>query len=161
MKKSERDQKRSQRVISRRGLVLGGMQLGVLGALGWRMRQLQVEQADEFRFLAEENRINMRLIPPARGLIYDRNGLLIAANTPNYRVVIVREDAGDVEAVLKTLTDIVHRRLMIGLDADQGRPMYERIAAAAARELGWDDAGRDAQLAALRQYSDSLRVVAR
>jgi penicillin-binding protein 2 len=107
MKKSEKDQRRSQRVITRRGLVLGGMQLGVLGALGWRMRQLQVEQADEFRFLAEENRINMRLIPPARGLIYDRNGLLIASNTPNYRVVIVREDAGDVEAVLKTLTDIV------------------------------------------------------
>jgi glycerol-3-phosphate dehydrogenase len=58
----------------------------------------------------------------------------------------------------RTLTDIVHRRMMIGLDADQGRPMYERIAAAAAQELDWDDAGREAQLAALRQYSDSLRV---
>jgi glycerol-3-phosphate dehydrogenase len=58
----------------------------------------------------------------------------------------------------RTLTDIVHRRMMIGLDADQGRPLYERIADAAAKELGWDGTERDAQLERLRSYSDSLRV---
>jgi glycerol-3-phosphate dehydrogenase len=60
----------------------------------------------------------------------------------------------------RTLTDIVHRRMMIGLDADQGRPVYERIAAAAARELNWSDQEKAAQLDALRAYSDSLRVAA-
>lgn len=58
----------------------------------------------------------------------------------------------------RTLTDIVHRRMMIGLDADQGRALYERMANAAAEELGWDDAERGAQLEALREYSDSLRI---
>ena len=58
----------------------------------------------------------------------------------------------------RTLTDIVHRRMMIGLDADQGRPLYARIAAAAAQEMGWGDAERTAQLEALQRYSDSLRI---
>jgi penicillin-binding protein 2 len=71
------------------------------------MRYLGIEQADEFKLLAEENRINIRLIPPARGLIQDRNGKLIAGNEQNYRVVITREDAGDVEAVLNRLSHII------------------------------------------------------
>ena len=44
--------------------------------------------------LAEENRINIRLIPPARGEIFDRNGVRLAENIPSYRIVMVREDAG-------------------------------------------------------------------
>ena len=58
----------------------------------------------------------------------------------------------------RTLTDIVHRRMMIGLDADQGRTVYERIAAAAATELNWSELDKAMQLDALRAYSDSLRV---
>lgn len=107
MRRNDRDIKLSMRTITRRGLIVGGLQLGVLGALGVRMRELQVEEAEQYKFLAEENRINLRLLPPARGLIYDRDGVLLAGNAPNYRVVIVREDAGDVDAVLNTLTQIV------------------------------------------------------
>ena len=93
--------------ITRRGLVLMGLQTSVIGLLGWRMRQLQVEQADEFRLLAEENRINIRLLPPARGLIYDRNGKLLAENRQNYRVTIVREQAGDPVAALLKLARLI------------------------------------------------------
>ena len=59
---------------------MGGLQLGVLGAIGFRLRDMQVKQADQYRMLAEENRISMRLLPPARGMIFDRNGIAIAAN---------------------------------------------------------------------------------
>ena len=58
----------------------------------------------------------------------------------------------------RTLTDIVYRRLMLGLDADQGRPHYEIIAAIAAEEFGWSDAERHAELQALRAYSESFGV---
>jgi penicillin-binding protein 2 len=71
------------------------------------MRHMQVDQADEFRLLAEENRINMRLIPPARGRIFDRNGRVIAENEPTYRITIVREDAGDVDDVIDRLSQLV------------------------------------------------------
>ena len=107
MRRTPRDTEESARRISRRGLVLGGIQVGIMGVLALRMRYMQVEQADEFRMLAEENRINMRLLPPSRGLIFDRNGVALADNEQVYRVVLVREDAGDVDAVLERLSRII------------------------------------------------------
>jgi len=68
MKRNTRDTDESARRISRRALVVGAAQLGIVGTLGYRMQSLQIDQADQFRLLAEENRINIRLIPPARGL---------------------------------------------------------------------------------------------
>ena len=93
--------------ITRRGLMLLGIQAGVMGALAWRMRDLQLVQNERYRLLAEENRINMRLIPPARGIITDRHGAIVAGNRQNYRVVMVREQAKDPEAVLARLAEIV------------------------------------------------------
>ena len=107
MRRTARDTEESARMIRRRAFLLGGAMSAFVAVLGARMRYLQVDQADEFRLLAEENRINIRLIPPARGLIHDRNGKLIAGNEQNYRVVITREDAGDVDLVMQRLAQIV------------------------------------------------------
>lgn len=107
MRRNPRDTEESARVVSRRALLLGGGMAAMVAVLGARMRYMQVDQADEFRLLAEENRINIRLIPPGRGLIQDRNGRLVAGNEQNYRVVITREDAGDVEAVLARLAEVI------------------------------------------------------
>lgn len=107
MRRSAKDTEDSARKVSRRALILGGTQLAFMGVLGLRMRFMQVDQADKFRLLADENRINIRLIPPARGLIYDRNGVLLAENEQNYRIIIVREDAGDVDNVLERLSRLV------------------------------------------------------
>ena len=107
MKPSPRDTAESKRKITRRGLILGGAQLVFMGGLTFRMRYMQVEQADQFRLLAEENRINIRLIPPTRGLIYDRNGLVLARNEQNYRIVMVREDVDDVDEALARISRII------------------------------------------------------
>ncbi|WP_342070415.1 penicillin-binding protein 2 [Yoonia algicola] len=140
MKRAPKDVIASARTVSRRALVVGGLQLGVVGALGLRMQSLQVEQADQFRLLAEENRINIRLLPPSRGLIFDRNGIPIAANEQNYRVVMVREDAGDVGEVLAKLTEIVD------IDpSDLARAMEEMrrrspfVPVTIADRLSWED----------------------
>jgi penicillin-binding protein 2 len=68
---------------------------------------MQVNEADKFRMLAEENRINIRLVPPERGMIFDRNGVLIAGNEQNYSIVVVREDAGDIQETIDSLTRLV------------------------------------------------------
>ncbi len=107
MKRSEREKEFSRRTISRRGLILGGMQLGLAGTLLWRLRDMQLNQSEQFRLLAEENRINLRLLPPTRGLIIDRNGVLLAGNEQNYRVVIKRDDAGDIDLVLERLAQLI------------------------------------------------------
>ncbi|MEO9823213.1 MAG: penicillin-binding protein 2 [Paracoccaceae bacterium] len=104
MKRVQKEAEEASQLVTRRGVILGGMQLGFMGILGLRMRQMQVEEAESYRLLAEENRVNVRLIAPSRGIIYDRHGVAIAQNAQNYRVIIVREDAGDVdETIAKVL----------------------------------------------------------
>ena len=95
------------RKITRRGMLLGSMQAIFVGTLAFRMRYLQVEQAGQFQLLADANSIKIRLLPPARGLIFDRKGVLIAGNEQNYRVTITREDAGDVDKVMADLAELV------------------------------------------------------
>ncbi|WP_413850287.1 penicillin-binding protein 2 [Albidovulum sp.] len=107
MRRSPRDTQESFRTISRRGLLLAGLQGVFATTLAFRMRYLQLDQADEFRLLAEENSIKIRLIPPARGLIQDRNGAVVAGNEQNYRITITPEDAGDTDDVLDRLARLV------------------------------------------------------
>ncbi|MDX5401058.1 MAG: penicillin-binding protein 2 [Rhodobacterales bacterium] len=107
MRRNPKDSADSTRRITRRGLIMGGSMLAFMGVLGLRMRYMQVEQADQFRVLAEENRISIRLIAPARGQIFDRNGATIAENQPSYRIIMVREDAGDIDLVMRRLATLI------------------------------------------------------
>ena len=107
MRRPVRDQEDSARRINRRALFMGGCMAATMAVLAGRMRYLGVDQSDEFALLAEQNRVNIQLIPPARGLIFDRNGKLIAGNEQNYRVVITREGAGDVQMVLDRLSHLI------------------------------------------------------
>ena len=107
MRRSATETTQSAAKVTRRGLIVATAQMGFVGILGARMRYMQVEQADEFRLLADENRINIRLIPPARGQLFDRNGAVIAENEPSYRITMVREDAGDVNTVIGRLSTLV------------------------------------------------------
>jgi len=107
MVRSNKDQVRQFRGVSRRALILGIGQIGVLAVIGWRMRSLQIENADQYRLLAEENRINIQLIPPSRGLIFDRNGVVLAENEQNYRLVMTREETGDPVEALARLANAI------------------------------------------------------
>ncbi|MDR9394669.1 MAG: penicillin-binding protein 2 [Roseovarius sp.] len=107
MRRPGRENLESQRRITRRGLLLGGVQAGFVGLLALRMRYMQVEQADQFRLLADENRVNIRLIAPKRGRIFDRDGAVVADNVPSYRITMVREEAGDVDAIIARLARLV------------------------------------------------------
>lgn len=131
------------RRMTRRGLLLLGAQGGMMALLAFRMRQLQVDQASEFRLMAEENRINIRLIPPARGRIFDRQGRPLAANRSNYRVVLIREQAADPEAVIDRLA-----RLIPISDRERERALREMrqksafVPVTVSEHLTWDDFAR-------------------
>jgi penicillin-binding protein 2 len=107
MRRSPTDTAESARTISRRALLLGGAQLVFMGGLGLRMRHMQVEQADQFRLLADENRLKVQLLPPARGLVHDRHGAVIAQNLQTFRIVIRSEDAGQLDMVLAELERLI------------------------------------------------------
>ena len=104
-----RDTDRSK-MFGRRAAVLGFAKLGLLGVLAGRMYYLQVIEGSRYATLADENRINIRLLPPPRGRILDRFGLPLAENETNYRALIVAEDtgkAGGMKATLDRLAKIV------------------------------------------------------
>ncbi|MCH8111942.1 MAG: penicillin-binding protein 2 [Proteobacteria bacterium] len=95
------------KVFTRRAIILGGAKVGLLSVLAGRMYYLQVVESDQYKVLADENRINLRLLPPRRGRILDRFGVELANNQQNYRVVLVAEQADDVEKTLDALGRLV------------------------------------------------------
>lgn len=143
MRRNARDIEESARLVNRRALMMGGAMAAMVAVLGARMRYMQVDQADQFRLLAEENRINIQLIPPSRGLILDRNGVPIADNEQNYRIVITREAVGDVPEALRRLSGLIplsaedmERTLK---EADRLSPFVPIIVA---DRLPWEDFSR-------------------
>ncbi|HYC66434.1 MAG TPA: penicillin-binding protein 2, partial [Reyranellaceae bacterium] len=94
-------------VFSRRAFLLGGAQTVLLSALGARLYQLQIVDTERFATLAEENRINLRLLPPPRGLIFDRNGLPLAVNRNNYRVMVTSDRGRGADLVVERLDAVL------------------------------------------------------
>jgi penicillin-binding protein 2 len=93
--------------FSRRAALLFGSQLLLVSGLAARMYYLQVIEADRYRTLADDNRINFKLLAPQRGRIFDRHGQPLAVNRQNYRVLLTPEVAKDVDGVLDTLAEII------------------------------------------------------
>ncbi len=96
-----------QKVFARRAVILGAGQLGLLALLTGRMYYLQVVQSSRYTTLAEENRINLRLLAPVRGRILDRRGRPLADNRRTFQVVFVAEEASNVEATLDALSNLL------------------------------------------------------
>ena len=71
-----------------------------------RLYYLQVIQYDYHSTLSENNRVHVQPIPPTRGLIFDRNGVIVADNRPSFSLTMTRERAGewkgDVRALVAT-----------------------------------------------------------
>ena len=91
--------------ILRVGLLL------VVALLGLRLWHLQIREGPYYRDLSENNRTRLVLLEPARGLIYDRHGVLLANNVPSFSLYVTLEDVKDREALIQKLTDL------LGLDA--------------------------------------------
>ncbi len=89
--------------------MLAGGKAVLLTALAGRLYYLQVVEADRYATLADENRINLRLLAPPRGRIIDRFGRPLAENQQNYRLQLVPEDVkgSEIDEVLTHVQKIV------------------------------------------------------
>lgn len=95
------------KVLIGRSLVVGIGKFLLLMVIIARLYYLQVYQADRYKTLADENRISTRLLVPPRGLIYDRNGVLIATNQQNFQALIVAEQTPNLQATLDAFKKIM------------------------------------------------------
>ena len=78
-----------------------------LSVLAGRFFYLQVNRHDEFIARSDSNRISIRTIVPSRGLIYDRNGVLLADNVAAFRLEVVPEQVAHMDAMLEQLGAVV------------------------------------------------------
>ncbi len=72
-----------------------------------RLGYLQIVQHDLYSTRSEKNRVRVEPLPPNRGLIYDRNGALLAENRPTYNLTLVRERVDDLDDTLALLVDLL------------------------------------------------------
>ncbi|WP_372786744.1 penicillin-binding protein 2 [Phenylobacterium sp.] len=96
-----------QGVFHRRAFLLGGFAGVGLLALGGRLAHLQLIETQRYEKLSASNQFNFKLTPPPRGLIVDRNGVVLASNRPNFRLMVAKDKGMDVPATVKTLAEFV------------------------------------------------------
>ena len=96
-----------QGVFHRRAFLLGGFAGVGLLALGGRLAHLQLIETQRYEKLSASNQFNFKLTPPPRGLIVDRNGVVLASNRPNFRLMVAKDKGMDVPATIKTLAEFV------------------------------------------------------
>jgi penicillin-binding protein 2 len=128
-----------QGVFHRRAFLMGGFAGAGLLALGGRLAQLQLVEAQRYEKLSASNQFNFKLVPPPRGLILDRNGAVLASNRPNFRLLVVRDKGLDTPGTLKTLANFVPLD-----DQRQARLIKEfartprRVPVAVMEDMTWD-----------------------
>ena len=114
-----------------------------LAALGARLGYLQLVEADKYKVLSLNNEFQSRLQPPPRGLILDRNGVVLASNRPDFRLYVSRDESTDVEGLLDRLQKLVplddaHRARLIDDINDAPR----RAPVTVLEDLTWEEFSR-------------------
>ena len=93
--------------LHRRLFILRVGLLLVVALLGLRLWHLQIREGPYYRDLSENNRTRLVLLEPARGLIYDRHGVLLANNVPSFSLYVTLEDVKDREALIQQLSTLL------------------------------------------------------
>ncbi|HWF00821.1 MAG TPA: penicillin-binding protein 2 [Caulobacteraceae bacterium] len=132
-----------QASFTRRTILFGGVVGGGLVALGGRLTQLQVLEAGKYRLLSEHNQFEFQLTPPPRGLVLDRNGVVLASNRPDFRLLLAKDETVDVDQVLSDLAALIDieparlRRLKAEIET---APRHAPVAIV--EDMSWEDFSR-------------------
>ncbi len=102
-----KDQQFESLLFQRRAVLSYVVMLAVFGVLLARFGELMILRHGEYAARSERNRVKLQPLPPARGLILDRNGEIVADNRLAYRLELVPERAGDLEATLDELAQVI------------------------------------------------------
>ena len=118
-----KDQQVEALLFQRRAVLAFVVILVVFAVLLARFGELMIVHHSEYAARSERNRVKLQPLPPARGLILDRNGEIIADNRLAYRLELVPERAGDIDQTLDELAQV------IAFDDDERKRFLELVAA--------------------------------
>ncbi|MBP5399186.1 MAG: penicillin-binding protein 2 [Alphaproteobacteria bacterium] len=108
-----------------------------------RLYFLQVFEADKYKTMSDENRISARILVPPRGVVFDRNGYVLAGNKQNFQAMIVAEQATNVQDTLNRF-----KKIMPLTETEQNRiqrdlKKYRRFVPIKLKDgLSWEDVSR-------------------
>ncbi len=132
-----------QGVFHRRAFIMGGVVSAGLVALGGRLAELQIIENNRYKLLATNNQFNFRLVPPPRGLILDRNGIELASNRPNFRLLLLKDQATDTDAALDAAAQLIpitpDKRRQLEREIENGQAFVPVVLA---EDLSWDEFAR-------------------
>ena len=115
------DPEQLRQAFAKRAFVLFVVVAGLFSVLGARLVWLMIAHYEEYRTQSEDNHRQTVPMVPVRGLIYDRNGRLLADNQPILSIAIVTEHVGDLE---RTLVDL---DALVGLSAEERTAFKDRV----------------------------------
>ena len=126
-----KDHEKDARLVRRRVVVGACVVVALICVLIARLYFLQVVQYEYHSTLSENNRVHVQPIPPTRGLIFDRNGVVIADNRPSFSLSMTRERSGDWSQVLDTIVQVLELtpddRALFEKRMKQGRRPFEPV----------------------------------
>jgi penicillin-binding protein 2 len=126
-----KDHEKDARLVRRRVIVGAVAVLALTCVLIARLYYLQVIQYEYHSTLSENNRVHVQPIPPTRGLIFDRNGVIVADNRPSFSLSVTRERAGDWQATLDVIVEVLQLtaddRALFEKRMRQGRRPFEPV----------------------------------
>ncbi|WP_070096420.1 penicillin-binding protein 2 [Pseudomonas sp. NBRC 111139] len=126
-----KDHEKDARLVRNR-VVVGAVAIMLLVCvLIARLYYLQIIQYDYHSTLSENNRVHVQPIPPTRGLIFDRKGVIVADNRPSFSLSMTRERAGNWQEVLDTIVEVLELtaddRALFEKRMRQGRRPFEPV----------------------------------
>ena len=126
-----KDHEKDARLVRGRVVVGAIVVVTLICVLLARLYYLQVVQYDYHSTLSENNRVHVQPIPPTRGLIFDRNGVVIADNRPSFSLSMTRERSGDWQQVLDVIVEVLQLapedRALFEKRMKQGRRPFEPV----------------------------------
>ncbi|MBU3917738.1 penicillin-binding protein 2 [bacterium] len=117
-------------LFNRRELIVRSVIAVPFAAIIWRLWDLQVKHGETFLELSKGNRRRLKYFAAPRGIIRDRNGIILAKNIPAYALMLVREDVPDIPLILRrisTTLKIPLRSLEEAIEKNSDTPKFQPI----------------------------------
>jgi len=118
---ASKDARVEKEIFAKRAYLAGFFVFVLLCVLAGRMVFLQITQYELYASKSENNRVQLKTVEPIRGLIFDRNGVLLAENLPSHSLTIVPERVKDMQKTLGLI------QALIGISDDERESFEKRV----------------------------------
>jgi len=98
------------RIFYNRSIIAILLAFFLFSLLAYRLFYLQITNHEHFTTLSQNNRVSVQAIPPTRGIIYDRNGIILAENLPSYTLQVTPEQTTDIDQLIIQISELVEIR---------------------------------------------------